>query len=767
MKKIGIWIKENKFDLLIWFLSALALGWLLRPLLMNRVTPGWDTTPHFYLFNKMVEYLKVGRISGYDSLWFGGFPAFKFYGPLPYMLMSVPYFVSAGNIGIPLSFNLFLFALPFLFLASLWYTARVWFDKTGGYIAMIFGTFFLCAVQDKAYMGVGIDSIVSIGLFTSFFAICLMMFFLGVIEKQRRTPRISYLLWGSVILTMLILTHAMTLLFTLLLLGIFTLLNWKKFWKSAVVMGLIALILSSFWLLPFLKDLYLSSGQKLGLLGASSDPLFVLFDFPSYYGDHAISLILAAIPTLLLLICSITGLYVSVKGKNDFWAFSFLFTLIVLPRQYLVAYFELPVHYYRYTAHVYALNILLATAGMIFIIKNLEKLKETPRQILRGLVVGLVIVCLLISYADKLNLSDNPRNYTHRYNFTDYSESADAQKILEYMGNLKVNNRVVVPSLPALQDTLGTPHFFATFLPLNYRISVIPGLLAESAVSTQFVLPTIAKLGSSLNWGNTSLLEDVNFSNQDMTSMIQRLGLYNVQYIIATKDNAKMLLSDDAKKLVTSLIDIGNFSVLELKEFRPFVESTSYKPFLFVDKGGMEFLSFSKEWFKTTGLFEMPVIYTKKPLSELPSEETDQMGGYIVSMPEGSFVSTQEYNKWLATGKNVIFLNCGASIELLDGLAGKQINEKIKFINPFNDSEGKVNLQDMMVAAKQNTIVRKPVELSVKTDMELKFNNVGGTVVNYSYFPDWRIVNSKQNIYWATPTMMWIFSNGETEIIYK
>lgn len=767
MEKFKNWIKENQLDLLIWVFSALALGWLLSPLLVNRVTPGWDTTPHFYLFNKMVEYLKVGRISGYDSLWFGGFPAFKFYGPLPYILMSFPHFLTAGKIGLPLAFNLFLFVLPFLFLASLWYTARVWFDKTGGYIAMIFGTIFLCAVQDKAYMGVGIDSITSIGLFTSFFAICLMMFFLGVIEKHRKNPKISYLVCGSLILTMLILTHAMTLLFTLLLLGIFTLLNWKKFWKSALVMGVIALILSSFWLFPFLKDLYLSSGQKLGLLGASSDPLFVLFDFPSYYGEHATSLMLATIPTFLLLICSIIGIYVSVKGKNDFWAFSFLFTLIVLPRQYLVAYFDLPVHYYRYTAHVYALNILLATAGIIFMIKKLENFKEVPKQILKRLLGGLVIVCLLIIYVDKFNLSDNPRNYTHKYNFSDYSENADAQKILEYMGNLKVNNRVVVPSLPTLQDTLGTPHFFATFLPLNYRISVIPGLLAESAVSTQFVLPTIAKLGSSLNWGNTALLEDFNFSNQDMTSMIQRLGLYNVQYIIATKDNAKMLLSDDANKLVASLIDIGNFSVLELKEFRPFIEATNYKPFLFVNKGGMEFLSFSKDWFKTPRLFEMPVIYTKKPLSELPSDETDQMGGYIVSMPEGSFVSTQEYNKWLATGKDIVFLNSEASPELILSLGDTPVSKKAKFIKSLSINEGKDILLNILLAARQDYIVRKEVEPILKSNMDLKFNNIGGTIINYSYFPDWQIANSNQNIYWATPTMMWIFAKGETELLYN
>ena len=767
MKKLTAWLKDNKFDLLIWGFSIFLLGWLLSPLLTNRVIPGWDTTPHFYLFTKMVDYLKMGQIGGYDSLWFGGFPVFKLYGPFPYILMSIPHFLTAGKIGLALSFNLFLFALPFLFLASIWYTARVWFDKIGGYVAMIFGTFFLCAVQDKAYMGVGIDSIVSVGLFTSFFAICLMIFFLGIIEKQKRNPRTANIIWGTLLLTMLIITHAMTLLFTLLLLAIFTFLNWKKIWKSAFLMGVLALVLSSFWLIPFLSDLSFSSGQKLGLLGATNDPLFVLFDFPSYYGDHSMSLALASIPTALLLISSLIGIYVTIKSKNDFWAVAFILTLVVLPRQYLVSYFDLPVHYYRYTAHIFALNIFLATAGMIFIVKKLGKLKPIAEDSFKGLLVGVVIISLMISYIDKFNLSDNPRNYTHKYNFSEYSENADAQKVMDYLGGLQIKNRVVVPSLPSLQFTLGSPHFFATFLPLNYKISVIPGLLAESALSTQFVLPTIAKVGSSLNWGNTSLLEDSGFSEQDMNSMIKRLGLYNVQYILQTKDGADTILDTVDEKLIAKLVDKGNFSVLELKDFRPFIETTNYKPLLFIDNGGMEFLDFSKEWFKQPALFEMPVIHTKKKLPMIPKEEIEQMSGYIVSMPSGSLVSKNHYQEWLNSGKKLILLNATPDAELAAEFKQNGQSSDVEFIKDFGVNIGSDILLRSLLAFNRDQIVREKVVANVVEDMTVKFDTQGGTLINYSYFPDWKAKGAQTTIYWATPSMMWVFAKGETEIIYK
>jgi len=764
MKKIKTWIYANKFDLLIWGFSLVALTLVLRPLLVDRITPGWDTTPHYYLFTKMVEYLKMGRISGYDNLWFAGFPAFRLYGPLPYILMAVPYFASFGKIGMALSFNLFLFFLPFLFLLSMWYTARVWFGKSGGYVSMIFANIFLCAVQDKAGMGVGIQSIISIGLFSSFFAICLMIFFLGIIEKHRRKPQIANLSFGSLILAALILTHAMTLLFTLLVLGIYTLINWKKFWKSSLAMGLAAVILSSFWLIPFLKDLYLSSGIKLGLWGAVNDPLFVLYDFPSYFGEHGVSLAISIIPTILLLVCSITGIILSVKEKNSFWGLAFLLTLIILPREYLTSYFNLPVHYYRYTAHIYVLNIFLATGGFLFLLKKTSGLKHVAGQVSKGLLAGIAIAVLIINYGDALNLSDNPRSYVHKYDFAAYSKNAEAEKVMAYLEGLNIKNRVAVPSMPEYQETLGSPHFFSTFLPLKYKIAVVPGLLAESAISTQFVLPVVANLAASLSWGNTSLQGDVNFRNQDKDSMIQRLGLYNVQYLLTTSGEAVNLKNVD-KKLLSEKNRIGDFVIFELKNYSPLIEATNYRPFLFVNKGGVGFLDFSKEWFKQPKLFEMPVIYTKKALADLPKTETDQMSGFIMSMPSGSEISKDTYDEWLKIGKKIVFLNAAPDKNLEEFIQKNGVSDNIEFIKYFNNDIGGDILARTLMNSKKEVISRKAIEPELISEMEIKFNNQGGTLINYSYFPDWKVDDST-TIYWATPTMMWVFGKGEVSFKY-
>lgn len=758
MKK---WLSNNRWDLLAWVASLLLLGWSLYPLLHNKILPGWDTTPHFYLLTKMVEFMKMGRITGYDTLWFGGFPAFTFYGPLPYVIMALLFLGSGGLIGIALAFNLFIFALPFLFLAALYYTGRIWFGKNAGPLILIFGSFFLTTVREYAYVGTGINSMIAIGLFSSFFALCLMIFFLGVMRKSLKNQEIpgqlKYLIWGAILLSMLLLTHAMTTLFTLLLLGIFTLMNWKKFWKSAMIMGFGALILSSWWLIPFLKNLSLSSGQKLGMMGTGNDPLFVLFSFPTRLGEHSTAMFFSMLPVLLLLVCSVTGIVSSIRGKQGFFAWSFLLTLILLPAEYLPAYLNLPVHYYRFIAPIYVLNIFLATAGALYLFSAVRKAGKFAAQILRGCLVGIMIASVAVSYLDHLNLSENYRNYRHKYNFEEYPDTANAQKMISYLAGRQIENRMVVSTMPYFQESLGSPHYFGTFLPLQLKIAVIPGLLAESALSTQFVMPVLAKIGSSLNWGESALLNDYRFSSQDMNSMIKRLGLYNVEYLLVTKDVAANLLNAVDRKMIVNEQEIENFSLLKLRDFRPLIETTSYKPFLYIDGGGIDFLSFSKEWFKLPDLFEMPVIYTEREPEDLPMAELEQIGGFIVSLEEGEIVDSGEMEEWLGYGKKLIFLNGVA-----DG-----VDENVKFLSQFGVNIGIEELSQTLEKFGSRKISRKKVQPEIREGMKLKFQSNGGTLINYSYFPNWKSSDPDQTIYWATPSMMWVFGRGAVEMHYE
>ena len=167
----------------MWAFAAVFIYSALKPLLADNITAGWDTVPHFYLLTKMVGYLKEWNVSGYDPLWFGGYPAFTFYGPFPYVLMAAFYYLFFGAIKLTLVFNLFLFILPFFFLFCLYYSSKAWFSQKAGYLSLVFGIIFLTASKFKGHLGLGLHGEILVGLFSSLLAMSLMILMLGFFKK--------------------------------------------------------------------------------------------------------------------------------------------------------------------------------------------------------------------------------------------------------------------------------------------------------------------------------------------------------------------------------------------------------------------------------------------------------------------------------------------------------------------------------------------------------------------------------------------------------
>ena len=52
-------------------------------------------------------------------------------------------------------------------------------------------------------------------------------------------------------------------------------------------------------------------------------------------------------------------------------------------------------------------------------------------------------------------------------------------------------------------------------------------------------------------------------------------------------------------------------------------------------------------------------------------------------------------------------------------------------------------------------------------DERIKFKSDSATVINYSFFPRWESVDGEQNVFWSTPSFMFVFGEGENEIYYK
>ena len=724
---------------------------ILSPLLGNNYTAGWDTLPHFYLLTKMYGYLQSGHISGYDPNWFAGYPAFIFYGPLPYILISLPTLLTGELISLNYSFNLFLFLLPIAFLAGLYFTSRVWFDKNVARWSLLFGLIFLFSSRFHAHLGMGINSAVYVGLIANFLAIVLLIFMLGVVELQRRNKSWSLLVLAGFLLAGIILTHAMTTIFAGLLLGLFTLMNFKKWWKEGIGILLLSLVLSSFWLIPFLQNLVFSSGESMGISGlVINDPLLGLFpelnNILYNFGPDVV-------PAILLFFCCLAGVVKLVKTNKSYFAWAFLLTLVFLPRDYLISVLNLPIHYYRFISHLWILNIFVCAYGFEYFYQQFNRGKLS--RVLLSVTISGTVAISLFNY---LGVGSSHLNATHDTDLTNYPEAEQAQEILKYIGELPLQGRIATHTKQSMQNTVGSPHFFSTFIPLDFNKPVLPGLLAESALSTQYILPTLTKMDNSFNWGKTNLLFDPGFKDQDNLSMIKRLELYGVEYLLSGKNEAQVFLDDElAAKEIEVVKEFEDFTILKFKNFTPLIASTDYKPFLFVDKGGEDFKFFTKEWFKNTDLFEYPVIYTDKDLADLPENEKAGIAGYIFSFPVNSKIELAEYEQYLVEGKKVIFLNVGA---------GEGSSDEVKFVQNFSLNVGGDQLAEILKKFASKKVNKTEVVGGVVDDREMNFNSAGGTLINYSYFPKWKREKANQIIYWATPSSMWVFGDGEVELEY-
>jgi len=744
----------------MWVFAAVFIYSALKPLLADNITAGWDTVPHFYLLTKMVGYLKEWNVSGYDPLWFGGYPAFTFYGPFPYVLMAAFYYLFFGAIKLTLVFNLFLFILPFFFLFCLYYSSKAWFSQKAGYLSLVFGIIFLTASKFKGHLGLGLHGEILVGLFSSLLAMSLMILMLGFFKKYLDTKYNRYLVYSAIVLAMIILTHALITLFSGVLLLIFTLTYFRKFWKQSLAVFLGGIILSSFWLIPFLTNLNLSSGQKMGIANMPiTDPLLALYPNLDLVSTKLITL--SMFPGILLLLTTIIGLVKLAKTKAAFFSYAFIFTLIVLPREYLVTFLDLPIHYYRFMSPVFILGLFVAIAGTIHIFEYFEKLKSVPRQILRGLFISFIVVTLITSAVDYLNWRQDSSIYVHEFDLKNYPWSVEAQEMVDFIGSLNVKGRVATYTAPELQDQLGSPHYFSTMLPLKYGIAVFPGLLAESALSTRFIIPVLTRIGDSFNWGRTTLLFDPGFYNQDTESMIKRLGIFGVEYILISKNSKNSLFVGTDNNDLKIIKETEHFSLIKLSKFTPIIEATTYKPFLFVNEGGLSFRNFSKIWFKSEELLDYPVIYTTKDFSELSDYDKEQIGGLIVSYSSLKALSEEEYKEWKSYGKKLIFLNTYPNFAFeADDDPGA------RFIDSFNISSPLDEFEYILKDISPSYIKQNEVNLLVKEDENLKFTSYSGTLINYSYFPRWKSADKDQTVFRATPSMMFVFGRGEVEMRY-
>lgn len=749
---------------------------------------GWDLTSIEYLAGKMTEYIREGRFTGYDPSWYAGYPAFSLYPPLLYVILALPHILTFEALSITGALSLFLFFAPFVFMALLVWSAWRWFGRAAIVPALILGLLFLLAPRELASNAIGLHGLITVGFVASFLGLLGVVFIAGYLAKPSKSWRGDVA--AGVVFGLTLLSHPINALFVAWILCWRIALDWRVWWKRAGLALAVGLVLASPWLIEFSHHRWLHSAQEVGLQAEEIDPLRRLFPelaprfwggmfsvghsylarLPEPLGGQVVRLprivfdfpFLGAIlfPTVLL------GLAALLREHKWYLPVLFVVSLLVLPRGFLTEWLDAPLLYYRFVQPLFVVEILLAVLGMLLVRKWLESWRRSRVRRSVGACVALFLCWALVATSFKkfdlegLNHGELMRGYLPTaLNVRETSGFSEVEQALMEIGRLKPTGRVAVETVWRGGEWFGTPHYLNVNLPVQYGIEVAAGFLMESSPSAAFINPALHKESEHIRWGDHALTDEEGFIDQSLESMVERLGLFNVQYILALSERYRNALRQLVGDKLTLALSVGRVSLFELEQFKPFLQLTSYQPYLFVDKGGVDFRSFAKFWYLRPDLFDYPVLYTPKPFKELSFSDRQKLKGVVLSYPESSRITSAKLNEWLTKVGHVIVLN--ATVE-----GARPSTEKYFVVPTFSDSYGGEHLAGLL--ARGDGASMQALNANKRNAESLSFaTEEGGVLVNLSWAPRWTSSRPDHTVFMVTPSLMWVFTDGETELTYR
>jgi hypothetical protein len=751
-------------NFLLWAVVSGILIYVLSPILTNQILIGWDLPAHYYLVEQMLYLLEQGRISAFNIYGFAGYPIFTFYNPLPYLIVCLVHLFSFKTLPLPLCFNFILFLLPFFFLISVYYTAQVFFnDKRTTQASIIFGFLALFLIGNN---GLGLTSQMNVGLFLNAFACPIMIFLLGTLEKTRQTKNKKYLLWSIVLFSILVLSHIFTALFFCFVLLVYALFYFRQTWKQLFIFGFCSAILTSFWWAPFLLNIGYTSAQNI-VTTTGVDPFFSIF--PKFLFG------------LFLFIFSILGIIRLIKQKSYFLPALFIASLLLIPRDVINYLIKLPIHYYRFVSDVAVINIFISACGFVSFghwINNWSIWKKNHFlfRIPWTKIFIVYLACLMVSI--NLNFFDvkkfqndlNPNSNAYR------QDISDAIKLTNYLKDNNLTGRVLVD---LDSNALLTKHYFDYLLP-KAGIYNARGLLYESSLSGRYIysetglLFDYSNLMSIVYFDNKSddkdpqTIEAINTGQvKKIKDEINKLAIYGIKYIVAENARSVPLIdfvNSDDNDLAIIKNTFGRFTLIEIKNTSPFFGETDYHPFLFVDSGGifkkLSFADFSLQWQRAGFSLDHPLVYTPKGLKTVSKEDQERLGGYLVSYNnDGQYCpSMAQMEYWQKFNKPIIFLDS-------DNDCSKP-SDNFYFVKTKEDSLEINQVYDLIAKISPNKWQVKPLEGKIQNE-QLEITSNSGIFINFSYFPKWQSLKKNQTIFWITPSLMFVFGNGETTLNYK
>ncbi|MFH7880720.1 MAG: 6-pyruvoyl-tetrahydropterin synthase-related protein [Candidatus Aenigmatarchaeota archaeon] len=557
--------KENIVEILIILFIYIFLFSYFNPSLIfsNTTLSGGDTVSHNYLVYYLKNYLLPnGKIIGWSPDWYAGFPIFRYYFFLPYLIaVFISYFTSL-QISLRIISILGIFLLPLTTFIGM---KILKFKFPIPSVSSLFSLIFLFSESFTIY-GANIPSTLAgeISYSISFSILILLVAFLykGINENK-------YLIKNSFLLALTSLNHLYTtsLLFFSSAFFLFKKYEFLKRLKYLFLFYFIGFSLISFWLIPFV--FYSNFMTSLGWIQDRRIELLFLKPFIFFYFFALIG-------------------FIHAKRKNDERIFFFGFIVLIS----LAFFFLLPNgHLFncRYLPFFYFFILLIAAYGFSEFLTKILKRKT---------YIFLLFFSFLIFYFIKNSITYI--DFWIKWNY----EGIEAKQysktffnLMDYLRSLPYGR--IYHEYSSEHDKFGSPRILE-LIPYFTGKPTMEGLLIESAISAPFHFWMQAELSSKPSCpisyvGCTSLT----------SNGIKHLELFNIKYIIAYSKELKEILEN--RENIRFLKEIDEFKVYELVGNNNYVVVPNFKPVRFSSKNWMEY---SLKWFKNIDYLDIPLVFS-------------------------------------------------------------------------------------------------------------------------------------------------------------
>lgn len=764
IKKLTLFVSKEPFLFIVVF--AITLFLFGHVISSDSILWGWNTPAHFFSVTEMVEYISSGSFSGYSLSWSGGVPLFVLYPPLIHGMIAF-FHVLLSSVSLEFFFSFFLFLSLPIYVVSLWYSAKTFFDRSVGKVAILLSLIYILFPGKFYVLGIGASGAFFMGFFNAVwgvsFALLALSFLKNIYDSSDNKERIWYGGFFSLFVALAFLTHTLSFIGMMFFVVLFSLfhIHLRSFLYS--LGGVIfSFLLSAFFAIPFFSHLWLSAGRSLsfGLFGSSPFLYTFPFDF-SFLRDFTDTSF--NIWACIFFFLFIVGGYISMREKKHDALFFWIIGALIFGTTYGLTMFpSLPIHYYRMMPFLLSFALILASYGIVMLWRG-------GGRYIKGGVVGLVTV-MLVFLLFTFDIGNGENRFESQGLFNTYESSyAPQRESYSYYENTEAFLSVMA-DLPIQRffaqsssvTNAGSPHYLMSLAPyLNKQPSVF-GLFVESSSQSPFLIPSLeGVMGGRIEWGDDRLSEKIDsFLEQPLDTHIKRVGMFGVSHLIAEGEAFAQRLSES--ELLKEEYTDAYRSIFSLREYSPLIYPSEYKPGVYMNLDGtLPFRDVALALFEGEKSFSLPLIEWEGNLSQI-EDEKDSFSFLLVSG-----ANLPQYKEELENiSLPLIILNPNGKlthpqryyIHTFEPLSYSRVYPS-KPTSSFAWKQLQETALSLLVEDEGSVVVERIDENSIS------FEGEGAIIINAGYGPSWEIVSSCERellcrVWHLSPSRMLVFSEG-------